>query len=902
MPPLQSGREMDVNTRITYPLPLDSPLDTLEPEAAFIAPPHTEVEMELTSGEWTWNSGRITTSDYTCPLPVLRPSRQYTLRVRVGGKEGPGEWSDPVQFETCDAPVLRLEKPRMADRVIGPQVEVAFHLENPEGPVQVRLDVDGAPADVRERDTGRHQVDLQCAPGLHTLRLSAGSRTVDATFYVWNSPLLKESIHLLDLSSVAGWNVREEAEQAERMYDLLHAASVLQGIVNRDHPRLLLNVFETDSYWLRTYQQQGRWLQDCSIEAARDAGAPEEALLETIRMFRDDLEGLVVWDEAVPATSNVATTAAGVENLLPVRGGAMASAFGRALQEMGLPVKLDLRGMFTGQGSIPDTDRASTGSAKCDAYVWAMERYLKTGRCNPRRIGYWLDAFWLQNPSRQPWWENCLVNHDWMAANRGFLVDLSNWGDEAPQDDPHQPIGTDLQTLQEVMHAAWEQAGGRMIHVAGFTPWAFKYTDHAIPPGSHSPVDSEWETVRVLSAYNGYLDADAHGISAAANSSFWRHLPRPERYVQSPLPTPASLRRKGYLDDKGELAPRGYTHLYIGDFDSAAWLSRRLPKLWADPERGKLPMAWAFNPNLDERMPQALHLARETATAADFFMAGDSGAGYVNPTVLLEPRPISGLASAEEQWVQHCREFFQQHNYRITGFLINGRAGMLTPESEKMTAQFSPDGTASQRAWLEGGHMTDNMPVALMLHDLCPDVEASVKCMEGYRESGLQFLDFRLILLGPSFVRELLETANARADADRRFELLDPYAFFSLLRHRFGGSNNHRATFTFDDLPDTVQAGDVLPVTAGVRNEGWNSWQQGDITLEAGVRDSSGFRALASASLGVSVEPGEGAVVRMEIPFPVQAGPVEFYLDLVDQGEPIRRRGNPLWQSRIQLV
>ena len=40
-----------------------------------------------------------------------------------------------------------------------------------------------------------------------------------------------------------------------------------------------------------------------------------------------------------------------------------------------------------------------------------------------------------------------------------------------------------------------------------------------------------------------------------------------------------------------------------GEWGAAAWLSRHMPLLWDDPARSDLPIAWAFNPNLSERVP-----------------------------------------------------------------------------------------------------------------------------------------------------------------------------------------------------------------------------------------------------------------------------------------------------------
>ena len=44
--------------------------------------------------------------------------------------------------------------------------------------------------------------------------------------------------------------------------------------------------------------------------------------------------------------------------------------------------------------------------------------------------------------------------------------------DQAPNDDPTQPVGTDLKTLQAVLLSAYQQTqGNQMLHIGGFTPW-----------------------------------------------------------------------------------------------------------------------------------------------------------------------------------------------------------------------------------------------------------------------------------------------------------------------------------------------------------------------------------------------------------------------------------------------
>ena len=108
-----------------------------------------------------------------------------------------------------------------------------------------------------------------------------------------------------------------------------------------------------------------------------------------------------MWDDRVPATSNVASTIAGCDNLLPLRYDPRDGSLYRQLTESEphLEVKARLLNpdgsrLFTGQGTIPGTTRDSTGSAKNDAYVWMIEHYVRSGKANPQVMGYYLDADW----------------------------------------------------------------------------------------------------------------------------------------------------------------------------------------------------------------------------------------------------------------------------------------------------------------------------------------------------------------------------------------------------------------------------------------------------------------------------------------------------------------------------
>jgi hypothetical protein len=50
-----------------------------------------------------------------------------------------------------------------------------------------------------------------------------------------------------------------------------------------------------------------------------------------------------------------------------------------------------------------------------------------------------------------------------------------------------------------------------MVHLGGFTPWHFKYTNEGSCGDAckHGGVETEWETAKVTSSFNVFVDADA---------------------------------------------------------------------------------------------------------------------------------------------------------------------------------------------------------------------------------------------------------------------------------------------------------------------------------------------------------------------------------------------------------
>lgn len=574
-----------------------------------------------------------------------------------------------------------------------------------------------------------------------------------------------------------------EAANARQVWDTMHLLAALQGLANREKPQLYLYYCEqfgvdTDQFWLDWFRNEDGWLRNTDIRALPNV----DSVLAT---FRDAFDGLVVYDGNVPATASVASTIAGVERLLPIRfDSAPNSLFQKLTAQRQVPVKQwlvnqDGSPLFDGQASLPGLPHTS-GSAKVDAYRWAQARYLAPRRCEPGMGAYYLDAFWLSRPTRAQADMHTLSNHDWFIARRAFFFDLAPWGDEAPVDDPKQPVGADKQCLLDILGLLYRNADGGMVRIGGFPPWPYKYTSHG-KAGRHEPVPTEWEFTRLISQFNAYKEADAAGPGAIANASFFQHYPLRERYRQpNPKPGPDDWRARGWIDSNGKVVPRLYLGHYVGDYDSPSWLYKAVPAFFRDPQRGKIPLGWAFNPNLADRAPQASAYAYRHASTNDFFIAGDSGAGYLNPRALTV-RPDSGLPSGLASWEEHCRRYYARWDMTITGFILDGSGGGSTDHEFAAYARFSPDGAGTH--FERGPALHQGLPTCPE-RDLPDSSEAAAAIIADRARAAKErpvFFWARSILKSPSWYAQVSRILEER-HPEARVAVVDPYTFFGLIR------------------------------------------------------------------------------------------------------------------------
>ena len=218
-------------------------------------------------------------------------------------------------------------------------------------------------------------------------------------------------------------------------FETVHTVAALGGLVNRDAPRLFTPLVtgnaidggsHADAAWRAYLTKPGEWLASTQWKNISSL----EGLITT---FQANISAVVLYDPLVPATSNLASTAAGVEGLLPVcfRPADPKSVYSRLVAGgPRLPVALNLTGRFLSTAAGP--------TPKIAAYRWARERWLTPTsvgpKANPAKLGYYADYWSALQGDRLKATPGLpeVANHDYFISQKAFFFDLSVWADEAP--------------------------------------------------------------------------------------------------------------------------------------------------------------------------------------------------------------------------------------------------------------------------------------------------------------------------------------------------------------------------------------------------------------------------------------------------------------------------------------
>lgn len=353
----------------------------------------------------------------------------------------------------------------------------------------------------------------------------------------------------------------------------------LQGLVNRDVPRLFLDTRAL--FW--QYRPADQFWMGYLAEKKGHRFIPLEGLGPAIAHFRQQVKGVVLYDPGRDASRYVALTLAGLRDLLPVTE-AILRRETPALRGVhgwtedcfrGMPVVEDLRGRFADDAS---------------AYRWALDHLMpECVRNLAFNAGHSHGDTWLGSDPANT------IGLDYPIARKAFIFNLSpadaSWHERAK---PHRGHPEQTALFDEVMR--------RLDRPAGIYGWA---------------EPEETYCARVSQAGNFIVRA------GAPNLSFWAKVPvaEPPRLPPSPL-----VGRP--------LEMKCYVIFQANDGDAPRSLAGLMSGAWVSAKRGSVPIAWGINPYLAERFPALVEFYGATAKPGDSFFAARSGAGYCLPWLL----------------------------------------------------------------------------------------------------------------------------------------------------------------------------------------------------------------------------------------------------------------------------
>jgi hypothetical protein len=308
-------------------------------------------------------------------------------------------------------------------------------------------------------------------------------------------------------------------------------------------------------------------------------------------------------------------------------------------------------------------------------------------------------------------------------------------------------------------------------------------------------------------------------------------------------------------------------------------------------------------------MPGIVNYFMAERSDQDFFVGPNSGAGYLNPGALPD--------SLAPSWVAHTLSFYRRLGYSIQGWTLNGKGGRLPAKKASVFLDMGGDGVSFYPLDLEGSwpRLERDIPIVAMAipglpwttAEAVPFINEAYKAYVAQRGNVPKFIIGRLTCCTRQEFWDLTQQAKAE-NPGASYEVVDPYAFFYLLKIYLGSHIAYRATYLSDNLPTLVQAGATVEAEFTIRNDGWDTWPDGG-RYQLGLHIQSGpipARSLLGkpqaypvrVGLPQSVPPGGTVTVRANLTVPPQPGPYTVQYDVIapDVG-PFESQNDLPWQK-----
>ena len=210
-----------------------------------------------------------------------------------------------------------------------------------------------------------------------------------------------------------------------------------------------------------------------------------------------------------------------------------------------------------------------------------------------------------------------------------------------------------------------------------------------------------------------------------------------------------------------------------------------------------LPLAWPTNACLADRIPLMYNMLYATAGAADYFVTGDNGTGYLNPMFLEGSYVPDGLENYLDEWVAHNIAANKKFDLDITGFLIEGSLSSTSCCTETVRQAYSrmtPFGVVASNRYdnIVNGDVTTPFPAMTSLPNMRTGEQrqqAATQIAGNIKFDG-QFFVYRSVKASRANVRETLRILEAQ-NPGIKYEVVDPYTFMKLYAQYadFSGTN-----------------------------------------------------------------------------------------------------------------